>query len=371
MCNRSASRWSDPVTRRTQRFSVPLSRAVLALIVLGACFWSGCRSSQESAALGVFASKDNTRSAGRRNPNAGSHKQPKVKQSKVKRRSSADGSVKRNSNRILKRKKSAKRKVRSKTGSVRSNDKKNSRPVKIGNKDSISKRPRIRRPTNWEADRRVRARSRVSRAKKRRTSVVRKLFAQRGSCFPPGQLLLRGFKRQRELEVWASCRPKGRLKQITTYEFCYASGSVGPKRRVGDEQVPEGFYTLNYYNPLSLYHLSMKVSYPNRSDRILGGGRGLGGDIMIHGDCVSIGCISLSDERIEELWVMTDAFRDAGKTVHVHLFPSRDLKSMLRSKKHVKHHRFWKNLKQGYDRFERTKLIPKVRVDRRGRYTFH
>ncbi len=205
----------------------------------------------------------------------------------------------------------------------------------------------------------------------RRQKTVEHLFERAGLRFPPAQLLLRGFKREKHLEVWTASRRDGPLVHVTTFEFCYASGKLGPKRREGDQQVPEGFYRLNYYNPLSRFHLSMQVSYPNLSDRILGDRLHPGGEIMIHGDCVSIGCISLSDERIEELWVMTDSLRKTGGRVYVHLLPTRDMAGLIDATEDASRRTFWRNLEEGFIAFERTKKIPKVRIDRKGRYSFH
>jgi len=197
--------------------------------------------------------------------------------------------------------------------------------------------------------------------------VVRELFARAGVTFPPRQLLFRGYKKEKRLEAWASDELSGPLTHVTTYEICYASGELGPKRREGDFQVPEGFYRVGMYNPQSSYHLSMLVSYPNPSDRVFGERGNLGGEIMIHGNCVSIGCLAMSDERVEELWVMA---RLAARPVHVHLFPTRQIQALLDSGAHPEHHDFWRNLQQGHALFERAHELPRVRVSREGRYLF-
>jgi hypothetical protein len=71
--------------------------------------------------------------------------------------------------------------------------------------------------------------------------------------------------------------------------------------------VPEGIYQIIALNPNSSYHLSMQVDYPNRFDREKAAGEGrtnLGGEIFIHGKAVSIGCIAVGDEAIEELFCL-------------------------------------------------------------------
>jgi murein L,D-transpeptidase YafK len=200
---------------------------------------------------------------------------------------------------------------------------------------------------------------------------VRALFAQAQVAFPPAQLLLRAFKRERRLEVWAASKAGAPLVHVTTYEICFASGRLGPKRRQGDGQVPEGFYTLGYLNPSSSYHLSMLVTYPNESDRILGDQRDPGGEIMIHGDCRSAGCLAMSDERIEELWVMCTALMwKLGGQVQIHIFPSRDMEQLLAAEPTAEHRELWQDLKGGLDRFERDKRLPRVQIERDGRYHF-
>jgi len=204
----------------------------------------------------------------------------------------------------------------------------------------------------------------------RKEAVVRRLFADAGVDFPPAQLLLRAFKEERQLEVWASGARSGPLTHVATYEVCYSSGGMGPKRRQGDMQVPEGFYHLDYFNRNSNFHLSFRVAYPNESDRILGVRGNLGGDIMIHGSCVSIGCLAMSDERIEELWVMTRSLDRLKRRVFVHIFPTRDLAGLLEKEPDHRHAAFWRNLLEGLAWFDGKKTLPKITVDRAGVYHF-
>src|SRR5690606_30694239 len=105
-------------------------------------------------------------------------------------------------------------------------------------------------------------------------------------------------------------------------------------------------------------------SYPNASDRILSDPKQPGGEIMIHGDCVSVGCLAISDERIEELWVMA---RSAPLPIEVHVFPARD-PSALEAGEALR--AFWDNLEEGRRLFDRDRRLPAVRVDASGRYLF-
>jgi murein L,D-transpeptidase YafK len=126
-----------------------------------------------------------------------------------------------------------------------------------------------------------------------------------GVAYPPARLVLVGLKQERLLEAWAPARDGWR--RLRAYPVLAASGGPGPKRREGDLQVPEGVYRLTTFNPNSSYHLSIRVDYPNDDDRRAAASEGradLGGDIYIHGRSVSIGCLAIGDEGIEELYVL-------------------------------------------------------------------
>lgn len=204
---------------------------------------------------------------------------------------------------------------------------------------------------------------------RKRTEVVEALYADAGLAFPPTDLLFRAFKKEGVLEVWAASEPDRPLVHVTTYRVCAASGQLGPKRAEGDWQVPEGFYELDFFNAQSKFHLSMQVSYPNAADRTLGGANP-GGQIMIHGHCRSVGCLAMTDERIEELWVMAEGLRKTGSNVYVHIFPTRDMVELIADPDAGPHHDFWKNLQEGFDLFERAHRIPSVTITPEGRYIF-
>jgi murein L,D-transpeptidase YafK len=163
---------------------------------------------------------------------------------------------------------------------------------------------------------------------------------------------------------------------LKTYQVCTKSGELGPKRRLGDSQVPEGFYHIDRFNPWSSFHLSLGVNYPNKSDRLLGDKKNPGGDIFIHGSCVTIGCLPITDEHIEELYIIAlDAYKTSSRLVQVHIFPAR-LKgeNMEFLRKFAVDHgidfAFWENLKKGYDYFEEKKQLPRIEIDGQGKYLF-
>lgn len=132
----------------------------------------------------------------------------------------------------------------------------------------------------------------------------------------PKRLILAAFKRERRLDVIA--KTADGFKFIKSYPFTAFSGQLGPKLRQGDRQIPEGIYNISYLNPNSSYYLSMKVSYPNALDKKmskLSSRAAMGGDIFIHGKAVTIGCIPIGDEAIEELFLMVAAAKRPVKVI--------------------------------------------------------
>lgn len=132
-------------------------------------------------------------------------------------------------------------------------------------------------------------------------------FERAGVPYPPERITLIGLKAERRLQVWVSSAPDGRWRHLKDYPILGMSGTLGPKLREGDRQVPEGLYRIEALNPNSLYHLALRVNYPSAEDRARGredGRTSLGSDIMIHGKTCSIGCLAMGDEAAEDLFVL-------------------------------------------------------------------
>ncbi len=218
--------------------------------------------------------------------------------------------------------------------------------------------------------------ARVKAAREARTGDIRALFEAAGVDYPPDGALLRVFKQEGVLELWVRPRGQRAYRRLKDYEICAGSGGLGPKRAQGDLQVPEGFYELTAYNPWSSYHLAMLVSYPNPSDRARKTGRSAGGNICIHGDCVTIGCVPLTDRWIEELYlVCLDTQTRTGRRVLAHFFPARltdpglaALEAAHAGDKALLS--FWRELKVGHDLFEETRVPPRVSFGPGGAYRF-
>lgn len=209
---------------------------------------------------------------------------------------------------------------------------------------------------------------RAERARQKTQQKVSGYCRFAAAAYPPKQLLFRVIKSDKILEVWAEHSRTGKLIQVKSYPIAAMSGTLGPKRREGDLQVPEGVYMVDKFNPTSNYHLSMRINYPNASDRRRSSKTQPGFDIFIHGNKVSAGCIAMTDPVIEELYTLG---RMAKNGVRVHIFPFRmTRKNMdLFGKTFPQHRPFWGELQAIYEVFEDKKVIPLIKVGQFGEYS--
>ena len=180
-------------------------------------------------------------------------------------------------------------------------------------------------------------------------------------------VFIRIFKEESELELWI--RNGETYALFDTYPVCKWSGVLGPKLKEGDGQSPEGFYFVpaSALNPHSRFHLSFNLGFPNAYDRAHGR---TGSYLMVHGDCVSIGCYAMTDGKIEEIYGLVEAALRAGQPfVRVHVFPFRMTAENMARHAESPWADFWTNLKEGYDSFEAASRPPNVTV-RDKRYHF-
>ena len=181
------------------------------------------------------------------------------------------------------------------------------------------------------------------------------------------EIFLRAFKREQRLEVWIKNRSDKQFKHFTNYAFCTTSGTLGPKRQEGDLQIPEGCYFIDRFNPNSSFYLSLGLNYPNDSDRILGHPTSPGSDIFIHGGCASVGCIPITNAKIETLYGLASRAKNQGQSkIMVHIFPSDKMEKLI--SKATQHRAFWNTLLPIFQHFETQHTIPKVWVKPNGAY---
>lgn len=206
-----------------------------------------------------------------------------------------------------------------------------------------------------------------SREAVERTSGTLKPLLSRQGFRLGAPVFIRIFKEEGILEVWLQKRRK--FKLFKSYPICKFSGDLGPKLKEGDGQSPEGFYSVppTALNPYSSFHLSFNLGYPNAFDRALGR---TGSLLMVHGNCVSIGCYAMTDPGIEEIYTLVEAaLRDGQEAFQVHSFPFRMTPGNLARHDSSEWRDFWLNLREGYDLFERDRVPPAVIVRDR-RYVF-
>jgi murein L,D-transpeptidase YafK len=190
----------------------------------------------------------------------------------------------------------------------------------------------------------------------------------------PHALLLRVFKDERVLEMWIAATPGGPFVHVGDHAVCASSGGPGPKARTGDGQVPEGLYRVTTLNPWSRFHLSLRVDYPNASDRARNPGvpvSALGGEIFVHGDCVTIGCVPLGDEAIEEVYLVALETRSRGGEVSVLMLPARPggtrWAALMKDASAV-NGPLWRSLAGLSERLDVSHRLPPVRTGSAGTY---
>ena len=174
-------------------------------------------------------------------------------------------------------------------------------------------------------------------------------------------ILIRSYKKESVLEVWKQTR-EGRYALLKSFPICRWSGQLGPKRRQGDRQSPEGFYSVTprQMNPNSAYHLSFDTGYPHAYDRAHGAS---GSALMVHGICSSAGCYAMTNQQIGEIYALArDALAAGQGAFQMQAYPFRMSAQNMASYRADPNIDFWRQLKEGADHFEATAQEPRVSV---------
>ena len=202
-----------------------------------------------------------------------------------------------------------------------------------------------------------------------------KQFQQKGLTWPAKYVYVRSFKYDSEMELSVKNKEEEIYRFFKTYKICALAGTLGPKRMAGDYQVPEGFYYINEFNPRSLYHLSLELNYPNASDKLLSDLSQPGGEIYIHGSCVTTGCIPITDEQIEELYIIAAHAKDLGQDfIPVHIFPInfKNQRSLIYLNRYLQNFSenasFEKSMRNAFFYFEKYRQLPLVLINSKGEY---
>lgn len=212
---------------------------------------------------------------------------------------------------------------------------------------------------------------RVAAARTTHEATLIEKVEELGLAWPPRELYVRMFKDERIVEVWVG-DGRAPLELLDTFAECGASGIIGPKVAQGDLQVPEGFYFVTGLNPWSPGLLSLQLDYPNQADHARRAARAvdvkaaaavpLGGDIAVHGTCISTGCLAIDDAPIEQLYLLAIEPRRRGRIIRVHVFPTRmeppQVAALVEHTDDVTVVKLWTSMIPAYRAFERTHRTP-------------
>lgn len=186
--------------------------------------------------------------------------------------------------------------------------------------------------------------------------TARNKLAEMGAT-PGSAMMIRIFKQTNEFEVWKQTKT-GAFKLYKSYAICAWSGVLGPKVKEGDKQAPEGFYNITpaQMNPNSNYYLSFNTGFPNKFDQAWGR---TGANLMVHGDCSSAGCYSMTDESVAEIYALArESFNGGNAVIQMQIYPFRMTPQNLALVADNPNLPFWMDIKEGYDRFELSKTPP-------------
>ena len=203
---------------------------------------------------------------------------------------------------------------------------------------------------------------------------VSEILANKGLERESVRVYIRSFKDEGLMEFWAKDKNHETYQLIYTFNICQKSGAIGPKRKQGDYQVPEGYYHIDRFNPSSSYYLSLGLNYPNKSDRVFSDKARPGRDIFIHGECVTIGCMPMTNPLIKQIYLLCIEAREAGQqSIPVTVFPMKmnntNYQALLSSSTHSENDKnLWRDLKLGYDLFNTHKQLPSIGFLDNGRH---
>lgn len=217
---------------------------------------------------------------------------------------------------------------------------------------------------------------RVRVAIKDKQSILEKKLNENQLTIHDFNILIIAYKDDNRLDIYAKKKQETTYKKILSYKICTRSGHLGPKRKQGDKQVPEGFYHIDRFNPASSFYLSLGINYPNLADKRKSKADNLGGDIFIHGSCVTIGCLPMTDNYIKEIYLLAVYAKNNGQDkIPVYIFPFQmtDQNFTIYKTKYKNNAElidFWRNLKEGYDEFIKNKKELSIQVNEKGDYIY-
>jgi murein L,D-transpeptidase YafK len=189
------------------------------------------------------------------------------------------------------------------------------------------------------------------------------------------QILFIAYKANKKLEIYVG-NPEKQMSLFKIYNVCAQSGEIGPKNQSGDNQTPEGFYYINRFNPASNFHLSLGLNYPNQADKTRSNAADLGGDIFIHGNCVSIGCLAMTDDVIKEIYTLAIMAKNVNQSkipviiapFNFRLSENANFEKKAELKAYSAYFGLWTKIHEGLSTFHTTKQMPKFTIGKTGSY---
>ncbi|MEM1136646.1 MAG: LysM peptidoglycan-binding domain-containing protein, partial [Bacteroidota bacterium] len=200
---------------------------------------------------------------------------------------------------------------------------------------------------------------------------LKKLVIKKGFRSFSNHALLRYFKYEQVLELWIKPPTATNYSLLKRYKACGETGNFGPKKLLGDRQIPEGIYELDKFLPTSDNFLAVTINYPNNADANRNSQQD---EVSIGGNCANKGNINFDVESMKELYVILVEAKGAGqKSIPIHIFPATmveknitKLQSLHPSNEYYKD--FWASLKVAFNYFNKTRKEPTIGATDNGMY---
>lgn len=210
--------------------------------------------------------------------------------------------------------------------------------------------------------------------KKEREDYLKKLVNARGLKYPLQGMYIRVFKSLQEAELWGRDNASAPYTRILTFNIPNMTGGMGQKTVANDGYIPEGVYSIVGVDTAAPRGLALKLDWPNRSDKMRANNDSLAGNIYIQGSRAEAGNISIGELQIRDLYLlMIDSWKASEGNIPVHIFPfkmnAEEMKLARKTyDKQPNDILFWEMLQPIYQKFEDTRKLPIIAIDKKGRY---
>ena len=212
---------------------------------------------------------------------------------------------------------------------------------------------------------------RVKTAYTQKKPIITERLGQMDISLNNVNVMIKAYKYEQLVKIYVKKSSDKIWDVYKSYPFCFFSGDLGPKRKEGDFQIPEGYYHVNHFNPYSNFYLSLGISYPNQADKIKSTASRKGGAIYMHGGCNTIGCIPIEDEPIKEVYILAVLAKNNGQDqipIDILPFQYSDETMVLAEQSYPQFKSFWNNIFSIERAFDSTGVAPRVKINSSGDY---